>query len=300
MSQPSALAANAGVGPRPDGVAGGGVDARAWSVGSVLHWPWSQPCTCRAASAVAGSAWSVRRRTSGARVPPPSSLRPVELEDPADDVAHRVALGVGRRPEHGGDELLGLAAPEPIVGSPRRAPARASICAAASRAGEVARRRAAGSRSPTAMPLTPSGSNTLISPRCSRAFKVARRRSVLTDETMAGPVQASTPAIRPVVLPDWTGPEHARPRLEPRAGPATDAPSVDEELAAPAGQHEPAGLRPAWSGGVGDRGSWPGGPGSRRRAVGAGRAARGGRPKSRIRTREPDGRAGRRATTASQ
>ncbi len=43
-------------------------------------------------------------------------LGTVELEDPSDDVAHRVPLGVGGGPEHGGDELLGLAPPESIVG----------------------------------------------------------------------------------------------------------------------------------------------------------------------------------------
>ena len=83
-------------------------------LGSVLHWPWSQPWTCFAASAIDSSSWSVSSRTSGESVPVFSPSRAVHLDDPPDDVAHRVALGVRRRPEHGGDELLGLAAPEAI------------------------------------------------------------------------------------------------------------------------------------------------------------------------------------------
>ena len=41
---------------------------------------------------------------------------PVELEHPLHDVAHRVALGVRRRPEHSGEQLLGLALPELMIG----------------------------------------------------------------------------------------------------------------------------------------------------------------------------------------
>ena len=41
--------------------------------------------------------------------------RPVEFQHPLDDVAHRVAVGVRRSPEHAGEQLLCLTLPELVV-----------------------------------------------------------------------------------------------------------------------------------------------------------------------------------------
>ena len=175
-------------------------------------------------------------------MPPDVALGSVQLEDPPHDVAHRVALGVGRGPEHGGDELLGLAAPEAIV-----------RCLLGSGAGEHLRRSRARLARPDAarsglqladgVPVTPRGSKTLISPRCSRSFTVARSRSVLTDETMAGPAQAPTPVDQTGGLARLRRPEHRDGSSHASAAARRSSPSVERRLPAPPRQHEAAGLR---------------------------------------------------------
>lgn len=104
-------------------------------------------------------------------------------------------------------------------------PARARTCAAASAPARSDAARS-GLQLADGVPLTPRGSNTLISPRCLRSFRVARSRSVLTDETMVGPAQAPTPSIRPVVFPDCDGPNTATAPRTPRR-PRSDVPSVE-------------------------------------------------------------------------
>ncbi len=103
----------AGIGPRPDGVARRRVDARAGSwVGPPLAVEPALNLSC-----VGGDRLVVvvrqqpNERGEGAGV---VVGRSIHLDDPANDVAHRVTVGVRRHPEHGGEELLGLTAPEAI------------------------------------------------------------------------------------------------------------------------------------------------------------------------------------------
>ena len=83
-------------------------------LGSVDHWPWSQPRTCFAASAIDSSSWSVSSRTSGESVPVFSpSGRSIST-------THRTTLRIewpsvfAATHSIAGDELLGLTAPEAI------------------------------------------------------------------------------------------------------------------------------------------------------------------------------------------
>ena len=103
-----------GVGPRPNGVAGGGVDAGG---GAGIGAPLAvEPALDllggqgHAGVSVVGEESDERGEGAG-----PVVAWAVEVEYPLDDAAHRLALGVGRGPQHGGDQLFGLAPPEAVV-----------------------------------------------------------------------------------------------------------------------------------------------------------------------------------------
>jgi len=105
---------NARIGPRPHGVASRGVHVgqRAF-VGLPLPVepsPDLPGCSRHLGIGVIGQESHER----GQRVSLITGA--VELEDPGHDVAHPVVLGVGRRPQHGGQELFSLALPELVVG----------------------------------------------------------------------------------------------------------------------------------------------------------------------------------------
>ena len=83
-------------------------------LGSVPHWPCNHPWTWRAwlgdrLVLVVGE--QPHKRCERARVVVVGS---VHLDDPPHDVAHRVAIGVGCDPQHGGEELFGLTPPEAV------------------------------------------------------------------------------------------------------------------------------------------------------------------------------------------
>ena len=92
-------------------------------------------------------------------------------------------------------------------------------------------------------------------------------------EMMAGPCQALTPAIRPVVLPDWLGPKMATAPGDARAGRRWLGASVDRYRRPPAGEHEPVRLGRAGESGarsrrVASRG-WVATPSRRRLSIGS-------------------------------